>query len=542
MPRLMHCVAVACTLAPLAPGQELLWQRIGTSDQFGSSRIFGDFDRDGYDDLLCSWDHSVTGGARYDLFRILSGQTGAVISDRPAGFQTVSFNGVGDFDGDGYPDYIAGRDRAAFGDVLVEVYSPHLDRPLFSVFGPRTRSFGYACIGDVDLDGDGLKDVVACGLRRFNGGDIRAFDHYGNPIWTIASTMPGATGTWFLTLMGFPDLDGDGCGEVIVGGVDYTLPNRRGFVAVLSGRRGTLLRIHFDPQIEDIIGEPLTRAGDVDRDGVEDYATGSYWSAGTRTVAMVFSGATGSVLQTLQSTSHDIASTLMGGRDVDLDGIPDLIAGSVGFANGTAPPGRMQVFSGRDGQVLLQTQAGPRAQPGYYAAGLIDLGTPPGSPYPTIGLFYVPTNALIALEVWRLSPPGATAVGAGCASSGAVPSISIRRVEDPTGDRARLLLSSAPPGARALCVASDIADSSWSGLALPIDLAPFGFTGCALRVAPFLGECRSVGLAGVDLGCASIDLPYQLDPSGMGAALQWLTLDPATGAYAATPRLEVHVR
>ena len=148
------------------------------------------------------------------------------------------------------------------------------------------------------------------------------------------------------------DLDRDGYDDVLVNeqyGTGYFSPGR---VFVFSGRDGSVLLTLTGNSTQHVSG-PICGTGDVDGDGVPDFAA---TSPGVNYVT-VFSGATGAVIRTLKAA--DPASTYFGHAilnpgDVDGDGVNDLIV----VENSCYYPSEMHyyAFSGATGAKIWQTQ------------------------------------------------------------------------------------------------------------------------------------------------------------------------------------------
>jgi hypothetical protein len=181
-----------------------------------------------------------------------------------------------------------------------------------------------------DLDGDGVGDLVvgAAGSTLATPGRAYAFSgRTGRELWKVSSlpTNGGGFGQFFVA--GLQDLNGDGTPDVYVS--DYNDNAGTGQAAVYSGVDGSvLLQFHGAPG--DGLG-PGREAGDVNGDGIQDLAIGSYTAADGAPNAgkvQIFSGADGSVLRTITSTTpgEQLGFDAVGIDDVNGDGIPDLLA------------------------------------------------------------------------------------------------------------------------------------------------------------------------------------------------------------------------
>jgi hypothetical protein len=133
---------------------------------------------------------------------------------------------------------------------------------------------------------------------------------------------------------------------------------------------------------------------------------------------------------------------------------------------------------------------------------------------------YCCSRLLGRVQVFRAAPPGVRAFGQPCAGTLAKPPrIGIR---DAGGNHTRLHVSDAEPQ-RAAALVLGLSTAMWGPAALPLPLAPFGYPGCDLHVAPDLVCVAVVGASGY----AAIDLPFRLAPAGLGNVTvygQWLAL------------------
>jgi hypothetical protein len=112
---------------------------------------------------------------------------------------------------------------------------------------------------------------------------------------------------------------------------------------------------------EGMFGSSVSHVGDIDEDGWIDYAVGSPWEAADRGVARVVSGRTGETLRSATGLAPGdrMGQVVAGVGDVNDDGVPDFAASATSLALLTLKPGYVRVFSGADASVLHTFQGLP---------------------------------------------------------------------------------------------------------------------------------------------------------------------------------------
>lgn len=153
-------------------------------------------------------------------------------------------------------------------------------------------------------------------------------------------------------------------GDVNADGVeDYMASDERwrplggdqvGMVAIWSGADGALLRTLTGSRAQGLFGASIAPAGDVNADGHDDILVGSPGYFGdVNNFARVHSGADGSILHEVFGSSSDadrFGCAVAGLGDLDQDGHPDFLVGaSSALANSR---GTATVYSGLTGTVL----------------------------------------------------------------------------------------------------------------------------------------------------------------------------------------------
>ncbi len=314
-------IGIAFTLMPSAFGQSVQREWVGehSNELFGNDvAAGGDLNGDGVLDFLVgSPSFSTTESTEVGRIHALSGD-GSVLevligTEEGEEFgSSVAF--IGDVDGDGGDDF-------AVGASMHSSLGPEAGR--VTVFSGKTFAELY------HFDGAGFSQLGESVARA-------------------------------------GDLDGDGIGDLLVGEPEFDDDGR---LLVISGVDGSEIRRHYS--FVSWNGRGLASIGDVNGDGVPEYASGNFRYYENRGSVSLFDGATGNLLQFWTGNPGDAFGfdvTAVG--DIDGDLIPDLLVGSPHAFHRSKRLGKATIYSGLG--PVIQNHWGPESVSwfGYRVQGL----------------------------------------------------------------------------------------------------------------------------------------------------------------------------
>ncbi len=357
------------------------------TDFAGSSAAFlGDWDGDGFDDLLVGAAYTETADGDHPgaMYVVRGGSTGAIdLADAHATFLGEGDDdvlgyaaaGAGDVDGDGHVDFIASAYR--YGDARGRAYLVH--GPLSGTSGIADAAdtatlegagegdyCGRSVDGGRDVSGDGRDDVVV----GCSGDDATSVGSGAAYVLTTAptgATLTSATehhqlrGEGTSDSAGFAvalaeDVDGDGVDEVLVGAPGANLA-----YVVLGPVTEDRALAEADARLSDEAGEfgwAVTGVGDMNGDGYGEVAVGAVEYGHV----YVYAGSADGLSPAdyfLLSGNDDEGDTLAPAGDPNGDGYADLLVGAPHYDFGIPRYGAAYLVLGPltgDLEILLAEQ------------------------------------------------------------------------------------------------------------------------------------------------------------------------------------------
>lgn len=222
------------------------------------------------------------------------------------------------------------------------------------------EGFGWAGAALGDVSGDGVPDfAVTAHLSSLGGPAAGAAFIYSGADGTLLHTVAGASFNRLgYSVAGIGDVDLDGVPDYAVGGPALLgAPGPQpGRVLVLSGADHSVIADIAGPTDRTFFGFDLNKAGDVNGDGRADLVVGApLFSQGHKAnlgQAHVFSAHDGTLLWTYTGTEqNDLVGAGISGLD-DLDGDGIPEQAAGGIGAGAQGNGRTFVIAGADGSLL----------------------------------------------------------------------------------------------------------------------------------------------------------------------------------------------
>ncbi len=504
----------------------------------------GDVDADGFDDVIVGARLAAPAGIASGRARVHSGTDGSLLFDSignsPGDNFGFSVAGLGDVDGDGHDDVAVGApldDSNGTNCGRVIVLSGSDGTTLYEWTGDNAfDQFGHAVAGAGDMNADGYDDI-AIGAPYADGNGINSGSlivrsgYDGSELFVVHGDA--SFDHFGTSVAGAGDTNDDGFADVVGGAPDADgIQLSTGSAKIVSGADGSTLFTKQGSPAGQEFGAVVGPAGDMNRDGFDDFFVSTPGTTATPGTVAVFSGFSGNQMQSFTGSENGLGfgRSAAGGFDYDGDGFDDLAVGAPLADRNGADSGMVEVFSGMSGNSIRAYYGGhPLALFGF-AVGAIDdsngdgfsdliVGTP-GDDCAGSGL-----GSATVFEFGADTSPGfARTRGMACPGApGRLPRIDSRG-KPRLFSAFDVLLRGGEPDAALTSLA--IGDRTTE-----LTLGVLGLDGCTLYVDPFV----TLGLGADAQGMSELTLLIPLDPSVVGDQLsfQWFSAD--SGAPGALP-------
>lgn len=353
--------------------------------QFGGMvNAQGDLNKDGFKDLIVSSATTAQGTQRGAVEVFYGSRKGPAKTAAWRYEGTMDWAQVGsspvvaDVNGDGWPDLVVGayNQTGAMpnnGAVLVFLGSAKglPATPSQVLEGPSSNSFfGWKIRALGDFNHDGYADIAVAAIgANDNLGALYIYQGSASGLATTpVSTLTGAgPWTYFGRIFEVGDTNGDGIPDILVGasspvaGIPGMAWIYRGSTSGYANTKAETLFAPIALADSDGFGNSVAVLGDVDGDGYPDVAVAapSYFQD-TKNFGLitVFYGSANGIAasgrtQIVQPNSGNMSffgMNMLGGRDFDGDGRPDLVVGTADNARPNDPtepfPGGIWIYHG----------------------------------------------------------------------------------------------------------------------------------------------------------------------------------------------------
>ena len=214
-----------------------------------------------------------------------------------------------------------------------------------------------------DLDADGILDFAA-GDPGYTSGTLAASGQVliisggdGSTLYELTGTP--AAGQAFGKSLAALDANGDGILDIAVGA-----PGGAGAVWIYSGADGSVLQTitAASPGAASSFGAALANAGDQNADGKADLFVGAPGAAALSGSVLILSSADGSLIRTLSPlvAGGEFGASVASVADLNADGLADVAVGSPGLLGGNGSVQLVRSSDGTEAAVFPGVMAGAR--------------------------------------------------------------------------------------------------------------------------------------------------------------------------------------
>ncbi len=338
-------------------------------DNFGVSvSAGGDVNGDNISDVIIGANLDGVGGTHSGSAQILSGANNSIIrtiNGTTSDYLGLSVAVIGDINNDQYDEVIVGaygRDSGALNAGAAYVVSGFDGSVLHTFSGTGVEDWlGQNVSAAGDVNNDGIPDIIigTPGDDDF-GTDSGSVSIYSGADFSTLYTLYGDSqdDLFGQSVASAGDLNNDNFDDILIGARDDDNGLNSGSAYVISGIDGSVMHVFKGDSADDNLGYTVANAGDVNADGTPDIIVGIVGDdnngAGSG-AARVFSGADFTTLYTFygDDAGDAFGISVAGAGDINSDGYADVIIGAQNDDDNGSNSGAARIMSGFDGSVLF---------------------------------------------------------------------------------------------------------------------------------------------------------------------------------------------
>jgi hypothetical protein len=384
-----------------------------------------------------------------------------------------------------------------------QTHRPAVRNPLGDQLGMSVAAVG-------DVNGDGKCDFVAGALRSAVGAPGYAVVVSGADGAVLHRVNGAANDDFFgIAVGGGGDVNGDGVGDFVVGAVHWLARVQDGvpgYIRVFSGSNGELLLHVAAPSESELFGQSVAVIPDVNADGHCEIAVAAPaldLNVDSRLGELiVLSGATGELLYSVQGESRrdEFATAIAPIQDLNGDQVGDLLVGAPGFAAQKEDGGYVRGICGATGQTIFTVRGSVRQ--GGLGARVASGADLDGDSIEDFVVAFSRSGKASTHSVQVFSGATRELISGGELSNASTASVALLRSPTPTG--ANQILLAHPQAASGHL---QIKPLDGAGVAFDVDLL---FRGGGMNLCG-IGDVDSDGVADFAMGCpwaTPLDEPF----------------------------------